>query len=203
MLKIGLTGGIASGKSTASQLFSELGITIIDADIIARALVQPGQACYNKIIDVFGNHILSSNGTLNRKQLRQIIFSSPSAKQQLEQILHPPIRQQLVAQSEQCSSPYCILSVPLLIEANMQDIVDRILLIDIEPSLQLERLRQRDKLTVADSQAIIDSQCDRTQRVALSDDIISNNNAIDSLQQSVNKLHQKYLILAQLSANSC
>ncbi|MBL4638741.1 MAG: dephospho-CoA kinase [Proteobacteria bacterium] len=134
MLKIGLTGGIASGKSTVCQLFSALGIEIIDADIIARQLVEPAQPCLKKIIQTFGNHVLLENGELDRAQLRQLIFADEKAKQELENILHPNIRQQLIKLSDDVSSPYCILSIPLLVETDMTALVDRILVINIEPA---------------------------------------------------------------------
>ncbi|NQZ54777.1 MAG: dephospho-CoA kinase [Piscirickettsiaceae bacterium] len=197
MLKIGLTGGIASGKSAVCQLFSQYDIPIIDADIIARQLVEPGLPAFKEIVLTFGSNIVQQDGYLNRSLLRQLIFTDSAAKKQLETILHPKIRQQLSSQSQQYSSQYCILVIPLLIEADMQDLVDRILVIDLSPEQQLQRLCQRDQLSPDDAQMIINNQCARHQRLSIADDIIDNNNTPEILAQSVTKLHQKYLNLAE------
>jgi len=197
MLKIGLTGGIASGKSTVCQRFKQLGITIVDADIIARELVEPKQAALTEIIELFGPTLLQTDGCLNRTALRALIFSNPQAKQDLEAILHPRIRQQLQIQSDQAPSDYCILAIPLLIEANFQSAVDRLLLIDIEPEQQLERLCLRDSITENDALKIINSQCSRQQRLDVADDVILNNHASSRLDEFVQGLDQKYRLLAQ------
>jgi len=203
MLKVGLTGGIASGKSTVSQLFSTLGIDIIDADLIAHQLVEPGQDCLDKITQTFGENFLLNNGELDRHQLRQLIFSDPEAKQQLEAILHPKIRQQLITQSDNSSSPYCILSVPLLIEAKMTPLVNRVLVIEIDTDEQLKRLCQRDN--ISDSQAIdiVAVQSSSQQRTSMADDIIINNNSPEDLNIEVENLHKKYLYLAKTISTGC
>jgi dephospho-CoA kinase len=203
MLKVGLTGGIASGKSTVAELFSQYGIPVIDADLIARKLVKPDQDAFEEIVQTFGNQVLDINGSLNRQILRQLIFSDIVAKQKLEAILHPRIRQQLLQQSQACNAIYCILAIPLLLEANMTDLVDRVLVIDLEPTLQLERLCQRDNIPEKKAQDIIDIQCDRQQRLAIGDDVIINNNSIDVLKQRVDRLHQYYLTLVKTSAIGC
>lgn len=197
MLKVGLTGGIASGKSTVCALFSQHNTPIIDADIIARELVAPNQVALKEIVTLFGNNILLSNGTLDRKQLRQLIFSNSNAKQQLENILHPRIRQQLIQQSDQTHAPYCILAIPLLFESNMSDIVDIILVVNSSQEQQIQRICQRDNLSAEDAQAIISSQATIEQRLTIADDVISNNTSIESLTRMVNELHKKY------SAISC
>jgi len=196
MLKIGLTGGIASGKSTVCKLFSQHKIPIIDADIIAQQLVMPGQDSLPEIVQLFGPKILNNDGSLNRQTLRQLIFSDDIAKQQLEKILHPKIRQQLQQQSEKQLSSYCILAIPLLVEANMNDLVERILVLDIAPSLQLERLCQRDDISVHDAQLIINKQCSSAQRLAVADDVIRNNGSFENLAFQIQLLHQKYSTLA-------
>ena len=203
MLKVGLTGGIASGKSTVSQLFSTLGIDIIDADLIAHQLVEPGQDCLDKITQTFGENFLLNNGELDRHQLRQLIFSDPEAKQQLEAILHPKIRQQLITQSDNSSSPYCILSVPLLIEAKMTSLVNRVLVIEIDADEQLKRLCQRDN--ISDSQAIdiVATQSSSQQRASMADDVIINNNSPEELNIEVENLHKKYLDLAKTISAGC
>lgn len=197
MLKVGLTGGIASGKSTVAELFSNYGIPIIDADLIARELIEPDQEAFEDIIQTFGDQVLNVDGSLNRPILRQLIFSDAVVKQKLERILHPRIRQKLLEQSQACNTIYCIMAIPLLVEADMTDLVDHVLVIDLEPALQLERLCQRDNISETEAQDSINSQCDRQQRLAISDDIIVNNGSMDSLKQHVEKLHQDYLSLAK------
>ncbi|MBE9532877.1 MAG: dephospho-CoA kinase [Proteobacteria bacterium] len=192
MLKVGLTGGIASGKSTVCDLFSQHNIPIIDADVIAKELVEPNQAALKEIVILFGDDILLNNGSLDRKQLRQLIFSDPEAKRQLEDILHPRIRQQLIQQSSRLSAPYCILVIPLLLEANMLDLVDRVIVVDTDETQQIKRICQRDNISSIDAQAIISSQATIKQRLAIADDIISNNTSIESLALLVDKLHKKY-----------
>ncbi len=203
MLKIGLTGGIASGKTTVCQIFSAQGITIIDADIIARQLVSPETECYRAIIEQFGSSILLEDGQLNRSKLRQRIFNSQKDKNALEQILHPEIRQQLRLQSDRAKSEYCILAIPLLFESNMQSFVDRILTVDVSPHIQRARLCKRDNISTSEANKIISSQCDRNLRLNHSDDIIYNNFFHEELTFQVNKLHQKYLELAKLISGSC
>lgn len=203
MLKIGLTGGIASGKSTVCQLFSRHGIPIIDADVIARQLVEPQQPAYNEIIHTFSHDVCQPNGELNRQYLRQLIFSDNNAKQQLEMILHPRIRSALFQQSSALKAPYCILAIPLLIEANMVELVDRVLVIDIDISLQLSRLCERDDILINDAQLIINTQVTRQQRLASADDIITNNKTSKDLIKCVAHLHKKYLSLANNSSTSC
>lgn len=193
MLKIGLTGGIASGKSTVCRLFSQHGVPIIDADIIARQLVEPNQQAYDEIVQTFGGQCCHSSGELNRQYLRQLIFSDDKAKKQLEIILHPRIRSQLIQQSNTQNSPYCLLVIPLLIENNMIDCVNRILVIDIDESLQLSRLFKRDNIAVDDALLIINSQVSRQRRLACADDLITNNNSVEQLRKSVDNLHKKYL----------
>jgi dephospho-CoA kinase len=203
MLKIGLTGGIASGKSTVSQLFSAFDIKIIDADLIAHQLVELGQPSLKKITQTFGEKILLNNGELDRIQLRQLIFSDPNAKQQLEAILHPKIRQQLIRQSDNSSSPYCILSVPLLVEAKMTSLVNRILVIEIDSDEQLKRLCQRDNISRSEAMDIMAIQSSSQQRTAVADDIISNNNLPEELNSAVENLHKKYLELAKTMSTGC
>jgi dephospho-CoA kinase len=193
LLKIGLTGGIASGKSTVCALFERYEVPIIDADLIARQLVEPNEEAYSEIIQCFGQAILQKDKTINRKKLRQIIFSDPASKQILENILHPKIRQQLILKVQQLYAPYIILAIPLLIESNMHNLVDRTLVIDIAPGLQLKRLQQRDKISQKQAQAMINTQCSQEQRLAYADDIIDNNNQPATLGKQTELLHQKYI----------
>ena len=200
MLKIGLTGGIASGKSTVCTLFEHYNVPIIDADLIARQLVEPGNEAYSEIVHYFGPEILHNDNSLslNRKELRQRIFSDPAAKQNLETILHPKIRQQLILQSQQqhAAATYIILAIPLLVESKMSDLVDRTLLVDIGPSLQLKRLQQRDEISSDLAHIMIDAQCSPQRRLASADDVIDNNDNLAALSKQIKLLHQKYIKLS-------
>lgn len=200
MLKIGLTGGIASGKSTVCALFEHYKVPIIDADLIARQLVEPGNEAHAEIVHHFGLKILQTDNSfsLNRKELRQRIFSDPTEKQALEAILHPKIRQQLILQSQQrhAEAAYIILAIPLLVESKMSDLVDRTLVIDIEPSLQLKRLQQRDGISSDLAHTMINAQCSPKRRLASADDVIDNNDNPAALSKQIQLLHQKYIKLS-------
>ncbi len=193
-LKIGLTGGIGSGKTTVCQLFADYSIPIIDADIIARQLVEPGQPALDKIIKQFGPEILSDDA-LDRKKLGRIIFADPDKKKQLESILHPAIHQQLKQQAALQQSPYCILAIPLLLETSMENLVDRILVIDCPVELQRERVKQRDGLDDEQIDRIISSQISREERLHHADDIIDNSKSSIELAEQVKNLHNLYLSL--------
>lgn len=194
--KIGLTGGVASGKTSVSDRFAELGIEVIDADVIARDLLKPDTGCYQQVVNEFGKQVLLDSSEINRSWLREHIFSDPEAKTALEAIIHPAVRQALLAGSENVASPYCVMSVPLLIEAEMQSLVDRIVVVDVPPELQLERLIQRDRIAPKHAQAMLDAQASREQRLAFADDVIDNSQSLDELDQQIEKLHQHYLKLA-------
>jgi len=196
MLKIGLTGGVACGKSTVCNIFSQLGIIIIDADEIARELVEIGKPCYLDIINTFGSAFLSKDQQLDRTKLRQLIFSDHVAKLKLEKILHPSIRLELIERSDKVESAYCILAVPLLIETNMDIAVDRILVIDITEKNQLDRLCKREHLAPTFASNMIHQQSNRSQRLAMADDVITNNTSIQKLENSIKLLHETYLKIA-------
>lgn len=201
VFRVGLTGGIASGKSTASTLFAELGVTVIDADIIARELSQPGTPQYQQIVEQFGSHYVLADEQLNRPALRKLLFSDAAAKKMLEQILHPAIRQQLLQQSANAKSRYCILSVPLLVEAKMQTCVDRILVVDVDHQTQLERLQNRDNLTIEEAAQHLAAQSYREQRLQCAHDIIDNSDGIEKLKFQVTQLHALYCQLAKTTQN--
>jgi dephospho-CoA kinase len=201
VFRVGLTGGIASGKSTVSTLFADLGITVIDADIIARELSQPGTPQYQQIVERFGSHYLLADGQLNRPALRKLLFSDAAAKTMLEQILHPAIRQQLLQQAENAKSRYCILSVPLLVEAKMQACVDRILVVDVGHQTQLTRLQTRDNLTFEEATLHLAAQSNREQRLQCAHDIIDNSDGIEKLKFQVTQLHALYCQLAETTQN--
>ena len=190
---IGLTGGIGSGKSTVARQFAKLGVPIIDTDIIARQLVQPGTAALQKIIQHFDSAILLENGELNRRALGKIVFSNASEKIWLENLLHPLIREQAIAAALATTSPYCIIVIPLLFEHQHDYPLDKIVTLDSPLELQIERVAQRDGLNREDILAIIHQQVSREQRLAKADEIIVNDGDETHLIEQVNKLHQQWL----------
>jgi len=195
-LRIGITGGIGSGKSTVARLFHALGVPIIDTDEIARQLVQPGQPALTRIIQAFGAGILAPSGELDRGALRAIVFAAPEKRRELEQILHPLIRAETAARARSQQEPYCLVVIPLLIETGWRDDVDRILVVDSPLELQLQRVTTRDHAAEADVRAIIDVQCAREARLAAADDVITNDGGLDRLRLQVERLHRRYLALA-------
>ena len=193
---IGLTGGIGSGKTTVANFFIELGIDIVDADIVAREVVEPNSKGLSAIIEHFGSAILADDGTLNRAELRTRIFSNEADKQWLNQLLHPLIREQIFAQLGQTKSPYKLLIAPLLIENGLHEKVDRVLVVDIPKEQQLARTLKRDNSSTAIIENIINSQVTREQRLTHADDIVDNSGTdLTKVKQQVAKLHQKYLTL--------
>ena len=191
---IGLTGGIGSGKSIVGDLFTELGVTVIDTDQLSRELVEQGTPLLNKISEHFGEEILLTSGGLDRKKLRQVIFSNVDEKLWLEQLLHPEIRELLLSKLSSCSGAYVVIVVPLLFENkdNSYSFLNRTLVADCPESLQLERVSARDKNNSIEIKKIIESQMPRLQRLSLADDIITNESSLESLRENVLKLHEKY-----------
>jgi dephospho-CoA kinase len=196
MLKIGLTGGIGCGKTTVTKVFEQLQTPVIDADEIAHQLVAVGQPALAKIQREFGTGILNPDGSLNRKKLRELVFSDSKQKQKLESILHPLVYQSIQAELKQLNTPYCIICIPLLFETNMTRLVDRILVVDCPVETQIERVRKRDNMTLERIQSIIDSQVSRAYRKAQANDLIDNSETDDRLAQEVKKLHNLYLSLS-------
>ena len=198
---VGLTGGIGSGKSTIANLFALLDVPIIDADVVAREVVEKGSPLLIKIVEHFGQHILDKQGNLDRTALRQIVFHSEQEKKWLNQLLHPAIRAEMLRQLEAVSAPYVLWVVPLLIENKLSEFCDRVLVVDVLPNIQLERAIKRDESKAETIQNIIASQVDRQTRLNYADDVIENNlpleeNAIN-LAHQVAKLHHRYLDLAK------
>ncbi|MGB4497680.1 MAG: dephospho-CoA kinase [Methylococcaceae bacterium] len=196
MLKIGLTGGMGCGKSTVSNLFTELHIPIIDADEISHSLVQAGKPALQKIKTVFGSEILLENGELNRAALKIQIFQNSIAKKQLETILHPLIFQEITTQLNTISSHYCIVSIPLLFETHAEFLFDRILVIDCDEKTQIERVRKRDNLSLTEIRAILATQVSSAFRKKNAHDIIDNSKNNDQLAEQVKKLHNFYISLS-------
>ncbi len=196
-LLIGLTGGIASGKSTVAQRFIELGVPVIDADEAARAVVEPGQPGLARIIEKFGPDILSPDGHLDRRALRNRVFSDPALRKDLEALLHPLIRAHMEHCAAATSGPYAVMAIPLLIEGgDARHRVDRILVVDVDESVQLQRVVARDACTEAQARAILAAQASRADRLQAADDVLVNSGAITHLHQGVDLLHQRYLRLA-------
>jgi len=196
MLVIGLTGGIASGKSTASRFFQEQGIHVIDADIIARELTKPGQAALQQIVENFGKDILDDRQQLKRTKLRNIVFNDQASRHKLEAILHPLIKAEMRKRLKAIDDPYCILAIPLLIETDQTSMVDRVLLIDTDTDLQIQRLRRRDGLDDQTIAAVLRAQATREQRLAIADDVICNNASVEDFAHQLREIHQRYLHLA-------
>lgn len=196
-LIIGLTGGIGSGKSAVASRFASHGIAIVDTDLIAHSLTGPEGAAIPQIRQAFGEDMIAADGRLDRARMRTLVFASPEARQQLEHILHPMIRTESERQCAAAISPYVILAVPLLIESGAyRERCSRICVVDCPPSLQVERVRVRNGLSVEEVEAIIAAQSSREARLAAADDVIDNSSSLDALWQQVDALHQRYLSLA-------
>lgn len=190
---LGLTGGIGSGKSAASQWFEAQGIAVVDADIVAREVVDIGQPTLQQIQQAFGDWVLLENGSLNRRALREHIFQSPEARKTLENITHPAIRNSIIQQLHAAQSPYAILVSPLLFETNQHELTQHTLLIDAAIELQIQRASQRDGQNVEQIQKIIAAQMPREQKRAMADDIVLNDGELEHLYAHLTPLHEKYL----------
>ena len=190
---LGLTGGIGSGKSAASQWFEAQGIQVVDADIVAREIVEKGQPALTQIKNTFGDWVLLENGELNRRALREHIFKEPNARQQLEQITHPAIRSAIIQQLANATSPYVILVSPLLFETSQHQLAHRTLLIDASEDLQILRASQRDEQSIDQIQKIIAAQMPRIKKQEMADDIVLNDGHIEHLYSQLEALHQQYL----------
>jgi dephospho-CoA kinase len=194
--RIGLTGGIASGKSTAAKFFGALGVPILDSDQIAREVVEPGQPPLERLVARFGPSILTPDGHLDRPALRDIVFSDPMARADLEALTHPAIGAAMEARSAAAGGPYQVLVIPLLVEKNLSSHVDRVLVVDCDEELQVRRLRDRDGSTPAQAQAILGAQAPRAARLRAADDVITNEADMSAVQDQVAALHTRYLKLA-------
>ncbi len=199
MFVVGLTGGIGSGKSTVAEYFQALAVCLVDADVIARDVVEPGSAALDSIAQHFGSSILQQAGSLDRSQLRHIVFSQPQQKDWLEGLLHPLIAQCMQSTIANCESVYCLLVSPLLLETDQQKLVDRVLVVDVSESNQLARTLARDGGDELTIRAIINSQISRQSRLQHADDVLDNEQSQGQLKSAVATLHNRYLEMANES----
>ena len=199
-LRIGLTGGIASGKSTVEQRFMELGVPVVNADDSSRAVVERGRPGLLAVTAAFGKSVLTKDGELDRRALRSVIFSDSARRRQLESILHPLIRADMEHRAATAAGPYVVLSIPLLVEGGARDHVDRILVVDADENVQLQRLMARDSVTEAEARAVLAAQASRAERLKAADDVLVNTGSVPELRQAVDELHRRYLELAAAAA---
>lgn len=197
MLRVGLTGGIASGKTTVAELFAELGAGVIDTDRVAREVVAPGEPGLAAVREAFGPGVISSSGALDRGALRTVVFADPEKRRRLEAILHPLIRARTLAQLDQLDAPYALVVVPLLFETGFEALVDRVAVVDCPRSAQLERLMARDGIDTAQAEAILNAQIDRQTRRARADDVIDNSADLERTRRRVRALHARYSALTE------
>jgi dephospho-CoA kinase len=196
MFTVALTGGIASGKSAVEQRFAAHGVEIIDADLLAREVIAAGTPGLDEVVKAFGSGVLKGDGSLDRKAMRERVFADPRARQRLEAIVHPRVRQAIREALAQASSAYCMLVIPLFVESGEYGWVDRVLVVDVPRETQVKRLLARDGISRELAESMIDSQATREQRLAIADDVIDNSADLNSLGGAVALLHAKYLDLA-------
>ncbi len=191
-LRIALTGGIASGKTTVANLFAALGVTVVDTDLLAREVVAPGSALLPQIAAHFGASVLQADGSLDRAKLRERVFAEPAERLWLEQLTHPAIRALTDARCDSAAGHYVIVAIPLLVETRGAARFDRVLVVDSDPSIQLARLQARDGATRQQAERMLAAQATREQRLAIADDIIRNDGDLENLRIQVEKLHREY-----------
>ena len=198
--RVGLTGGIASGKSTVADYFAELGVPVVDTDLIAREVVSINSPALEEIRTAFGPDVISADGTLDRAAMRKIVFADDGKRRLLESILHPRIRELAFRRADQASAPYVIIVVPLLFESPMRNAMDRILVLDCSVETQLKRLLARDCETEEQANKIIAAQATRDERLSIADDVITNDGDLEATRREVGRLHRRYLALALRSS---
>ena len=191
--RVALTGGIASGKTTVANMFAAHGVPVIDTDVIAREVVEPGQPALAAVVDAFGTGVLAADGRLDRPRLRERIFGDAEARRRLEAILHPAIRDEMERQSRAAGGPYQVLVIPLLVEGGRRDHIDRVLVVDVPEATQIERLVRRDGVSRDQAEAALRAQASRDARLAFADDVIENTGDVAALETRVAKLHGDYL----------
>jgi dephospho-CoA kinase len=196
---VALTGGIASGKSAVANRFVALGVPLIDADVIAHALVQRGKSALTEIADVFSSSVITPSGELDRKTMRELVFDDPAARRKLEAILHPRIHAEIADQAMRCLAPYCVIAIPLFVETHHDYAwVNRVLVTDVPEATQIARLTSRPSIDNALAQRILGAQASRDRRLAVADDIIDNTAPIAHLESVAQRLHQRYSQLAKI-----
>ncbi len=201
MYVVAITGGIGSGKTTVANQFAALGIEVVDADLIAREVVEPGTPALTAIAGHFGPGILDEQGRLDRRALRERIFSDPAAKSWLNALLHPIIRSEMLRQCAAANSPYCLLVVPLLVENRLTELADRVLVIDVDEATQIERTCRRDGVSREQAQAILASQASRSERLTMADDVLDNQSGTtETIRERILALHETYLAFASQQA---
>lgn len=201
MYVVAITGGIGSGKTTVANQFAELGIEVVDADVIAREVVEPGTPALAAIADHFGSEVITPAGQLDRRQLRERVFSNPDAKGWLNALLHPLIRTEMQRQCAAARSPYCLLVVPLLVENRLTALANRVLVIDVDEATQIERTCRRDGVSREQAQAILAAQASRAERLAAADDVLDNQNGTpEAIKSRILALHETYLAFASQQA---
>ena len=197
ILRIGLTGGIASGKTAVSDAFAKLGVPVIDTDRIAREVVEPGRPALTEIVEEFGEDVLNADGTLDRRALRERVFAEEGSRQRLEAITHPRIRDETLRRMHNAGGPYQVIVVPLLVESGFGALVDRVLVVDCPQELQRQRLMDRDDTSTETAEAMMRSQTDRDTRLEAADDVIDNSGTLEDTRRQVEHLHNRYLALAR------
>ena len=197
IFRVGLTGGIASGKSTVARLFAALGIPVIDSDELAREVVASGQPLLTRIASRFGAHVIAADGSLNRRALRDMVFADPKARADLEGLTHPAIAEASERRAREAGGPYQIHAIPLLVEKKIESRVDRVLVVDCDEVVQIRRVQARDGSTLDQARAILAAQASRSARLEVADDVITNDGDLQGLRRQVEKLHARYLVLAE------
>ncbi|MCO4208855.1 dephospho-CoA kinase [Aeromonas hydrophila] len=201
MYVVAITGGIGSGKTTVANQFAELGIEVVDADVIAREVVEPGTPALAAIADHFGSAVITPAGQLDRRRLRERVFTDPQAKGWLNALLHPLIRTEMQRQCAAARSPYCLLVVPLLVENRLTALANRVLVIDVDEATQIERTCRRDGVSHEQAQAILAAQASRAERLAAADDVLDNQNGTpEAIKSRILALHETYLAFASQQA---
>ncbi|MEE9692315.1 dephospho-CoA kinase [Aeromonas hydrophila] len=202
MYVVAITGGIGSGKTTIANQFAELGIEVVDADIIAREVVEPGTPALAAIATHFGPEVITPDGQLDRRRLRERVFTDPQAKGWLNALLHPLIRTEMQRQCAAARSPYCLLVVPLLVENRLTALANRVLVIDVDEATQIERTCRRDGVSHEQAQAILAAQASRAERLAAADDVLDNQNGTpEAIKSRILALHETYLAFASQQAS--
>lgn len=201
MYVVAITGGIGSGKTTVANQFAKLGIEVVDADVIAREVVEPGTPALAAIAAHFGSEVITPDGQLDRRRLRERVFTDPQAKGWLNTLLHPLIRTEMQRQCAAARSPYCLLVVPLLVENRLTALANRVLVIDVDEATQIERTCRRDGVSYEQAQAILAAQASRAERLTAADDVLDNQNGTpEAIKSRILALHETYLAFASQQA---